>query len=94
MERPPDRLVTSGPYALTRNPMYLGHLIFTLGLALTFRSPLGVVLMVERARRFSRRVRIDEERLERIFADEYRAYRHRVKRWVPGLIFLTGGRPG
>ncbi len=88
MGLPPERLVTSGPYTLSRNPMYLGHMIFTLGLALMFRSPLGAVLVFYRARRFSRRVRADEERLEQIFGDEYRAYRSRVSRWLPGLRFL------
>lgn len=92
MERAPDLLVTSGPYALCRNPMYLGHLIFTVGLALTLHSPMAAALTVERARRFWRRVRIDEERLEHIFGDQYRAYRHRVKRWIPGLLFLTESR--
>ncbi len=82
MQGLPKRLVTSGPYALSRNPMYLGHILFTLGLALVFRSPLAAALVVERARRFSHRVRVDEERLERIFGDEYRAYCRRVKRWI------------
>ena len=38
METPPDRIVDYGPYRYTRNPMYLGHLIFLAGLALTFWS--------------------------------------------------------
>ena len=36
MSVPPERLVSSGPYGLIRNPMYLGHLIFFCGLALMF----------------------------------------------------------
>lgn len=89
MERPPERLVTSGPYALSRNPMYLGHIVFTLGLALVFRSPLAAALLVERGLRFSRRVRADEARLEKLFGEEYRVYRRRVSRWVPAI---TAGR--
>jgi steroid 5-alpha reductase family enzyme len=37
-EVPPERLVSSGIYAYTRNPMYLGHIIFLIGLTLTLRS--------------------------------------------------------
>lgn len=37
---PPDRIVEDGPYRYVRNPMYLGHLIFMLGMALT--SPRGL----------------------------------------------------
>ena len=82
----PDRLVTSGPYALTRNPMYLGHLIFSLGLVLAFRSPVAAGLLFLRAVYFSLRVLTDEERLERHFGQEYLRYRERVSRWVPGLL--------
>src|SRR5262245_48385220 len=38
MNVPPDHIVATGPYRYTRNPMYLGHLIFMIGLSLTFWS--------------------------------------------------------
>lgn len=82
----PQRIVAQGPYRYTRNPMYLGHLIFMLGLALTFWSWFGLMLFGLRAAWFQRRVTGDEARLEATFGDEYKAYRARVKRWVPGLI--------
>lgn len=81
--RPPDKLVTSGPYAVTRNPMYLGHLLFLAGIALATGSPVAVAGFLYQWRRLGRRVRIDEERMEQIFGDEYRAYVARVPRWVP-----------
>ena len=82
-ERPPDRLLTTGPYALSRNPMYLGHLLFLSGLALATGSPVAAAGLLWQWRRLGGRVAIDEERLERIFGDEYREYVGRVPRWVP-----------
>src|SRR2546429_1250489 len=38
MDTPPDRLGTGGPFALCRNPMYLGHIIFLAGPALSLQS--------------------------------------------------------
>src|SRR3972149_2254445 len=38
LETPPERLVAIGPYAYTRNPMYLGHIIYLSGLSLTLQS--------------------------------------------------------
>src|ERR671910_3597963 len=46
LETPPERLVTSGPYAYTRNPMYLGHVIFLAGLALTLQSWFAAALTI------------------------------------------------
>ena len=86
MEVPPERIVASGPYRYTRNPMYLGHLIFLAGLALTLWSWFGLILLVLRAAWFHRRVLHDEARLAAIFGADYAAYRARVKRWIPGIL--------
>jgi protein-S-isoprenylcysteine O-methyltransferase Ste14 len=86
MAAPPQRLVAEGPYRYVRNPMYLGHLIFMLGLALTFWSWFALLLLAIRAVWFQTRVLADEARLESTFGAEYAAYRARVKRWIPGLL--------
>jgi len=86
MAAPPKRIVAQGPYRYTRNPMYLGHLIFMSGLALTFWSPFALLLLVLRAAWFQYRVMGDEARLEATFGAEYTAYRAQVKRWIPGVL--------
>jgi protein-S-isoprenylcysteine O-methyltransferase Ste14 len=86
MAAPPQRIVGEGPYRYTRNPMYLGHLIFMLGLALTFWSWFALVLFALRAAWFQHRVKGDEARLAATFGADYEAYRAQVKRWVPGVI--------
>lgn len=83
---PPQRIVTSGPYALVRNPMYLGHLIFLAGLAWLLSSLTGVLVLVGHALWFDRRVREDEARLHELFGPVYSEYTQRVKRWLPGLL--------
>jgi hypothetical protein len=85
-DNPPERLVTSGLYAYTRNPMYLGHLIFLLGLTLTLRSLLAAVITVASAVWFHRRVVRDERRLLSMMGEPYREYLSRVSRWIPGLF--------
>jgi len=85
IEVPPVRLVTSGIYSLTRNPMYLGHLIFILGLAVTFRSWFALALLAGSALWFDARVRADEARMRERFGEAYAAYVKRTARWVPGV---------
>jgi protein-S-isoprenylcysteine O-methyltransferase Ste14 len=86
MEVPPERIITRGPYRFTRNPMYLGHLIFLLGLTTAFWSWFGVLIFIDRALWFHQRVLRDEVRLEKLFGGEYAAYKSQVKRWIPGLF--------
>jgi protein-S-isoprenylcysteine O-methyltransferase Ste14 len=86
MAAAPQRIVAQGPYRYTRNPMYLGHLIFMSGLVVTFWSWFALVLLVLRAAWFQYRVRGDEARLEATFGAEYAAYRAQVKRWIPGVL--------
>ena len=82
---PPDRIVDRGPYGWVRNPMYLGHLVFFAGLALTLQSWVAAAVFAFHTLWFDRRVREDESRLEALFGEPYRAYRARVKRWIPGV---------
>jgi len=86
METPPERLVTSGPFAWCRNPMYLGHMVFLLGLTLTLQSAFAAVITVATAVWFQFRVRRDETRLQERFGQPYDEYSARVRRWIPGLF--------
>jgi protein-S-isoprenylcysteine O-methyltransferase Ste14 len=86
MDTPPDRLVTSGPFAWCRNPMYLGHMIFLAGLTLSLRSELGALITVATIVWFQFRVRRDERRLAERFGQPYLEYKARVRRWIPGLL--------
>ena len=83
---PPDRIVDDGFYAYTRNPMYLGHLIFMLGLAITFWSWAALLLLGFHVIWFQGRVRDDEARLLALFGEPYKDYQRRVKRWIPFVI--------
>jgi protein-S-isoprenylcysteine O-methyltransferase Ste14 len=86
MGTPPERLVTGGLYAWCRNPMYLGHIIFLVGLALSLRSLLAAIVAAASAVWFHVRVRRDERRLAELFGEPYAEYSARVKRWIPGLF--------
>jgi len=86
LEKPPVRLVSDGPYAYSRNPMYLGHVLFLIGLALTLQSLLAALITVATALWFHRRVLEDERNLAQSFGEPYLRYRAKVARWVPGLF--------
>jgi protein-S-isoprenylcysteine O-methyltransferase Ste14 len=82
LETPPDRIVSTGPYAYTRNPMYLGHLIYLLGLSLTLQSWLGAVITIAVALWFQRRVIGDEDKLATRLGKPYIEYMKKVPRWI------------
>jgi len=80
---PSTALVVNGPYAFTRNPIYVGFALAYLGLAIMLTSlwvlllsiPLLVILqrgVVER----------EEAYLDRQFGEAYRKYKARVPRWL------------
>ncbi len=78
----PERIIDTGPYAYSRNPMYLGHMVWMTGLVLVTRSPLAILVAAIRIPWYDARAAEDEERLEKRFGAEYAAYRDRVPRWV------------
>ena len=81
--QPALRIVSTGPYRLTRNPMYLGALLFLLGLALSGSMDWLLVLLVPVAAILHYGVVRREERyLTDKFGDPYLDYLARTKRWL------------
>src|SRR5204862_1553684 len=83
---PPKRLVETGIYAWSRNPMYLGHIIYMIGVALVFQSWFAAAIALARTVWFHFRVLRDERGLIERFGTSYVEYTERVKRWIPGLL--------
>jgi len=80
---PSTAVVTSGPYRISRNPLYVGLAIVYLGLALAFDVWWGIVLLVLVLLVMHLGVIHREERyLERKFGDAYRQYRLAVRRYL------------
>lgn len=83
------RLVTEGPYAYTRNPLYLGGFLMTMGLSLLTGS---VWIMAGCAAYwvfvYRPIIHAEEQFLAQAFGPTYDAYRRAVPRWWPRL------RPG
>lgn len=90
---PPDRLVTTGIYSLTRNPMYSGHLVYLAGLTVLTSSPSAFAYTLANVPWFHARVRRDERNLLERFGEPYARYLTEVPRWGVSPARLTAGRP-
>ena len=77
-------LVTTGPYAWVRHPIYAGWIGLSFGWGLATGSWLVVVLAAALAIFYDARARAEERLLEARF-DGYRAYRAHVNRLIPGV---------
>ncbi len=77
------RLVTTGPYRFTRNPMYLGLVLVALGIAFwvgawpMFLAPLATFATTNWVH-----IPFEEQRMRQQFGQEFDAYADRVRRWI------------
>ena len=84
---PPRKLVVTGVYGLSRNPMYVAVVLVLCGWALGFRARPLVIYAAVVAVGFHLRVVVWEEPwLARRYGDEWIRYKARVPRWfgIPG----------
>lgn len=78
------RLVTRGPYALVRHPLYLGEIVALAGIALQYFSPWALLLLGLVWAFQLQRIKYEELVLSQMFP-EYGDYRARTARLVPGV---------
>ena len=77
------KLVVTGVYAITRNPMYLSLLLLLIGWAVYLAncaSALPIPFFVAYLNRFQ--IMPEERALASLFGGEYEAYSRRVRRWL------------
>ena len=89
-----EALATSGPYAYTRNPLYLGSLLMGIGFAVAARSWwVGVVLVVMFFAIYVPVIRGEEEYLRGKFP-EFQEYARRVPRIFPRITAARSADEG
>ncbi len=81
--RPSIALVHTGPYRLTRNPIYLSFMLLHLGLAIWINSLWVLLAIIPTALLLHHGVILREERyLERKLGQPYIDYKQSVRRWL------------
>lgn len=81
LERP-SVLISTGPYAISRNPMYVGWSLLYLGGALIKRNAWMIASLPIVAGITHRDVLREEHTLEQAFGEEYLRYRKLVRRYL------------
>ena len=82
-DKPDSVFVEAGPYRVSRNPIYLGLLVATVGFALRWGELWGWLAVAASHLMLDRLVVAKEEAyLATRFGAAYEAYRSRVRRWL------------
>lgn len=79
----PTSLLQTGPFRFSRNPIYLADTLVYCGIGLLLESVWPWLLLPLLIFCMQRTVIVHEEHLlTRLFGDDYRTYRRRVRRWL------------
>jgi len=81
-QRPPG-VVSTGAFRYVRHPLYLGSILFYLGLAVSTASLFSLVLVVVIFLFYNFIAGYEEKILEKRFSEEYRRYKKITAKWVP-----------
>ena len=79
----PAEIETSGPFRISRHPMYLGMVAILLGVAIvlgsliTFVFPVLFVILME-----IMFIPLEEKNIEKVFGKKYLEYKKKVRRWI------------
>ena len=78
----PDKLITTGVFAFSRNPIYTAFALILLGQFLIFPNWIILIYTVAGAWLFHRQVLREEDYLKQHYGREYLAYSNRVRRYI------------
>ena len=79
-----DILASTGPYKVSRNPIYLADLLAFCGFALCL-SPIGFAMPVLLYLHYNQLITYEEKNLEQQFGNSFREYKESTPRLIPGF---------
>jgi protein-S-isoprenylcysteine O-methyltransferase Ste14 len=79
------KVVLSGAFRCVRHPLYLACLLFYLGLAVSTASIFSLAFFVVIFVFYNYLASFEERLLEEKFGEEYKQYKRRTGKWVPGI---------
>jgi protein-S-isoprenylcysteine O-methyltransferase Ste14 len=79
-------LIVRGPYRLVRHPIYTGLLAMFVATAVQLGHIAGMIGVALVFVSFWIKSSYEEELMDKQFPDQYAAYRHRVKRFIPYVL--------
>ncbi len=80
---PQHKLIQSGPYSVSRNPLYFGIISIAFGFSLILGSIFSLIastLLIIHWHLYQKL--FEEKKLEKAFGEEYRRYKKKVSRWI------------
>lgn len=87
-------LITTGPFAYLRNPLYVGNMLIYAGICVMSNALFPWLLVIALAYfffQYSQIVSLEEEHLSSTFGDEFQKYLTTVPRFIPRITPYTGG---
>jgi protein-S-isoprenylcysteine O-methyltransferase Ste14 len=75
-------LVDKGIFAISRNPVFLGVVVFYIGIFLILPNTLSFTLVVVILITVQVQVRLEEVYLLETHGEAYQAYKNSVRRWI------------
>lgn len=84
-EQRPSGVISTGAFRYIRHPLYLGCILFYVGLSVSTASLLSLGLLVVIFPFYNYIASYEEKTLEEIFGQEYGSYKEKTGKWVPRI---------
>jgi protein-S-isoprenylcysteine O-methyltransferase Ste14 len=81
-EKNKTKLVTSGLFSISRNPIFLGIMVANIGVFIVIPNAFTLLIISLSTISINTQIRLEEEFLRNEFGEEYKEYSKKVRRWI------------